>query len=216
MKKVYIVRRTSINEIRSNRNTLQQALKISIDCYPWDSGGYRPRVEGIVLNTGTSFYVQLKAYEKEIKATYRQINDDVYKDSCLEFFLNPDPSHGERYMNFEFNPLGTLLLCIGKNRFDRKAITNVSPKLFSINSSLDEESIRDYKDSFWSIEFEIPFDFLEDHYGKMGFNSGSKMSSNFYKCGDETSNPHFGCWNPVTSEYPDFHRPECFGELILE
>ena len=42
------------------------------------------------------------------------------------------------------------------------------------------------------------------------------MKGNFYKCGDDTKYPHFGCWNEVVWEEPDFHRPECFGDLILE
>ena len=41
------------------------------------------------------------------------------------------------------------------------------------------------------------------------------VRANFYKCGDKTAHPHFLSWNPVVSSKPDFHRPECFGELIL-
>ena len=38
---------------------------------------------------------------------------------------------------------------------------------------------------------------------------------NFYKC-DESLHPHFGSWNPIEAPAPDFHRPECFGKLMLE
>ena len=40
--------------------------------------------------------------------------------------------------------------------------------------------------------------------------------ANFYKCGDETLHPHFGCWNPVVAEEPNFHLPEFFGTLLCK
>ena len=39
------------------------------------------------------------------------------------------------------------------------------------------------------------------------------LKANFYKCGDKLSVPHYLSWNPVTTEKPDFHRPEYFGLL---
>ena len=44
---------------------------------------------------------------------------------------------------------------------------------------------------------------------------GVKLRGNFYKCGDLTRYEHYGMWNPVQSDTPDFHRPESFGELVL-
>lgn len=32
----------------------------------------------------------------------------------------------------------------------------------------------------------------------------------FYKCGDETGRPHYGSWQKVETDAPDFHRPEFF------
>jgi len=43
-----------------------------------------------------------------------------------------------------------------------------------------------------------------------------QASANFYKCGDETSVPHFVTWNPVNSANPDFHKPDFFGKLRFE
>ena len=41
-------------------------------------------------------------------------------------------------------------------------------------------------------------------------------SANFYKCGDDTTKPHYISWNPVKSINPDFHRPEHFGILNFQ
>ena len=43
----------------------------------------------------------------------------------------------------------------------------------------------------------------------------ARIRANFYKCGDKTAHPHFLSWSPVSTEKPDFHRPEFFGELYL-
>jgi hypothetical protein len=48
------------------------------------------------------------------------------------------------------------------------------------------------------------------------FSSGKRMKGNFQKCGDKTKFPHYGSWNRIDTPEPDFHRPEYFGDLILE
>jgi hypothetical protein len=68
---------------------------------------------------------------------------------------------------------------------------------------------------FFTISFVIPVSFLEGLYGKLDIQPGYRMAGNFQKCGDKTENPHCGCWNPILSPEPDFHRPECFGELVI-
>ena len=48
------------------------------------------------------------------------------------------------------------------------------------------------------------------------FGHGYTFRGNFYKCGDETAIPHYGMWNPVGTENADFHRPEYFGDFVIE
>jgi hypothetical protein len=40
-----------------------------------------------------------------------------------------------------------------------------------------------------------------------------KCKANFYKCGDELSQPHYLSWNNIKSGKPNFHLPEFFGEI---
>ncbi|MHB1455061.1 MAG: carbohydrate-binding family 9-like protein [Saccharofermentanales bacterium] len=42
-----------------------------------------------------------------------------------------------------------------------------------------------------------------------------KETGNFYKCGDKTDCPHYGCWNPILLPAPDFHVPAFFGDFIV-
>ena len=42
------------------------------------------------------------------------------------------------------------------------------------------------------------------------------IRANFYKCGDKTAHPHYLSWSPIDTPKPDFHRPDFFGELLLD
>lgn len=43
-----------------------------------------------------------------------------------------------------------------------------------------------------------------------------KMYGNLFKVGVETAIEHYVTYAPINTEEPDFHRPECFVEFILE
>jgi hypothetical protein len=45
---------------------------------------------------------------------------------------------------------------------------------------------------------------------------GMTATGNVYKCGDNLPVPHFISWNPITTENPDFHRPDFFGQMKFE
>jgi len=215
MEKIYLVKK--FNEEYAGRiNIWDEVPTADIDNCPWDENGYRPRSEAKVYYTDEAFHVLLKSFENEIKAVYENINDPVCKDSCLEFFINPAPETDNRYLNFEFNPLGTMLLGLGEGRNGRKLIELDWRKVFKVKTSVTKENLKDFSGPFWTVEFMIPFDFLRDIYGPVKFESGSKMRGNFYKCGDKTEFPHYLCWNNIINEKPDFHLPQFFGQLILE
>jgi len=190
---------------------------VLIDCYPWDENLYKPNTEVKLFYTDTHFHLNFKTRENAIKATYLEHFQPVYKDSCVEFFFKPNPQYDNRYLNFEINPFGKLLLGFGKDRFDRQLLKETNCEIFNIVPSITTEiQENDTSVVCWNIKYSIPFIFLEKYYGKLELKTGSIIYGNFYKCGDETPYPHFGCWNPINSPIPDFHRPECFGRLILK
>jgi hypothetical protein len=133
----------------------------------------------------------------------------------MEFFFKPDPEKDDRYLNFEMNPIGTVLIGLGIDRHGRVRVSEPS-EIFNIKTSVDKDDLSSYKGTYWSINYSIPFDFLEKYYGKLEFTSGKKLLANFYKCGDDSKYKHFGSWNIIDLPKPDFHRPEFFGELVLE
>lgn len=199
----------------NNEDIWDEIPKIEIGIFPWDTNGYKPESEAQMFYTDVDFRLRLSSKEKNIRAVNLNMNENVYEDSCLEFFLLPGLLGERKYMNFEFNALGVLLLGIGDGRNNR-IHPKINPDKFEIKASLNIENMKNYNGDLWTIEFKIPFDFLEEHYGRHDFLSGYKMKANFYKCGDKTEYPHYGCWNPIENLTPDFHLPQYFGELILE
>ncbi len=209
--KSYIIKKFS-QEMAIDWNLIQP---VSIGYYPWDKFQYQPKTEVRAYYTDEGMGIQFHVNEKEIIARHSNINDAVNKDSCVEFFINPDPVNCKKYINFEFNALGVFLLQIGENKSNRTFISEYDESFFNIKTSITKKNRASYHENFWTLEFFLPFCFFDRWYKELSIKNGSTLSGNFYKCGDETLRPHYGCWHPVDSEIPDFHRPECFGSLLL-
>lgn len=136
----------------------------------------------------------------------------VWEDSCVEFFMQRP--HEKTYRNFECNALGVLLAANHENREKAEKFS-----LDNMASILRHTSIRHrYEEgkevSDWALYLEIPkqtMGFLPNE-----FLSGEKIKANFYKCGDQTEEPHFLSWNPINTPEPDFHVPSFFGLLEME
>ena len=112
-------------------------------------------------------------------------------------------------MNFEMNSRGAFLSAVRTDRKNKTPIHEIAPD--------DMPRVTPFKgEDHWGVEAFFTLEFIKLAFGVEGFKSGDVIKGNFYKCGDETPVPHFGMWSPVDNETPDFHRPEFFGELIIE
>ncbi len=185
-----------------------------IDTYRWLGGGYEPRAEArLVFLPGYGFALRMNCAESNPRAVYGGYNEPVYTDSCMEFFaawaVGHDPRDG-RYMNMEMNARGTLLSCLGADRHARTPVRDITGgALPDVRGEILPES--------WSVTAGIPAALLGQVYGidPAVFAPGYAFRGNFYKCGDSTAVPHYGMWNPVGTDKPDFHRPEYFGDFVI-
>lgn len=152
-------------------------------------------------------HVRLQTKEQDILRRYTGFADPVYTDSCLEFFFAP--AEGERYFNFEVNPNGALFVGYGLKNPNRCRLYREDW------DSLLQLKPFDTEDG-WGIEMTVPVELIGYFVPDFRLYSGQVLRGNFYKCGDETVNPHFIAWSPVEAATPQFHLPEFFGKLILE
>ncbi len=179
-----------------------------IDLDPWPSGGEKVEAGFTLAHSGRHLLLKYKVREQAVLARYRNINDPVYKDTCVEFFI----SFGEEraYYNIEANCLGTCLVGYGPGKHDRKplAVEAISQIEHLANLKVANHG---QKERAWELTLRIPATVFTEH--RLENFSGLQARGNFYKCGDDLPEPHFLVWNPVTAPAPEFHRPGDFGAI---
>ncbi len=173
-----------------------------------DPSGYCPKVEFSVCYDSEGFHAHFKVHEKNPKACMTKHFEFVHLDSCVEWFINFDPQHTDRYFNFEVNATGVMNASFRKDRYIETPLTNEDAESLNIKAEVLDE--------FWTVDYTVPFDFIKKYIPDYEMKPGLKLPANVYKCGDETEIPHYGCWNMVDREHPDFHIPSYFGTMFVE
>jgi len=186
--------------------------EILIDKFCWDYP-FKPLSKAkLCLLKNQGICVKMWSYEDNPISICTQNNEYVNYDSCLEFFFNVFPEESNIYLNFEVNHLGTMLIQYGSGRGDRKFLSTLNVEYPTVTAFTDTDVLGEY----WGIEYTIPLDLIEAIYGKSDIKTNHIIRAALYKCGDNTGRPHYGSWQPIGTERPDFHRPEFFGELVIK
>ena len=153
---------------------------------------------------GKALYIRMECRESEPLARCREQDGRVWFDSCMEAFLGP--AREGSYMNLECNSIGTLLCSAGSEWYVRQNLAE---------SGLPRPAARcRVEKDWWELRLEVAAETLRGLWG-MELAPGGTLYANFYKCGDETEQPHFLSWSPVDLPEPNFHAPEFFGVLKL-
>jgi len=167
-----------------------------------------------------AMYVQFTVQDRFVRCVHATYGDPVYLDSCVEVFLQPRATGG--YVNLEVNCGGTLFCSHvedprrvpgGFARWQRVSREHASGIVIAGNLPpiVDPEVHGELE---WWIVMTIPFQVLGRYVQGAPPSPGDRWRANFYKCGDETSHPHWGSWSPVREL--NFHRPEDFGTIVFE
>lgn len=181
---------------------------ISISEYNW-GGNYRPNSTAkLSFIKQKGFLLQTSCEEENPKSVYFHDNEPVYRDSCLEFFMNFKPQiEGSGYINFECNANGALLCGYGTTKKDRNFIKDLGIPQPSVKACRGP--------NLWGYELFIPLSLIQEIYGNSSFRTGDLLKGNFFKCGDDTELPHYGSWTKIENPTPNFHLPEFFGTLEM-
>jgi hypothetical protein len=181
---------------------------VRVDIFLWRTG-YIPFVTAAVVYVKErGFAVHMVCAEQNPRTTCFALGSPVWEDSCMEFFANFAPEEVNSYINMETNSAGTLCCNFGESRKGRNPIAKMPVACPTVETEVADDS--------WSCDFFLPLETIGFLFGKEDFKRGDTIRANFYKCGDKTETEHYGCWNAVETENPDFHRPEFFGELVIE
>lgn len=177
------------------------AEKAVIGCSPW-AEKYPAKYDSYakLIETEDGIFVRMASFEKDPVRMVRDDRGEIWTDSCLEFFFMPDSRTGI-YYNFECNANRAMLAGRGTGRKNRERVTPMSgsAEFFSINAEI--------YDDFWQVTYRIPKPFVGVICEPRG---------NFYKCQESVpERMHFQCWSNISSEKPDFHKPEFFGRIVF-
>lgn len=188
----------------------QYAAKAPVATVNWPEYPERPEVEALIARSSHSLFLKFDVTEQSVRGTYTDDGSPVYQDSCVEFFVrHPDD---RRYLNFEFNCLGT---CDAARRQSRELAAPLVPTEYQRirrHASLGRTPVAiDDKATSWRLLIEIPFELMDLDPKALP----SALRVNFYKCGDLTKRPHYLSWSPIGLPAPNFHCPEYFGEALL-
>jgi hypothetical protein len=201
-----------------------EVAPLSVSHFLPESSPHRPQtLVRLVYDTqglhGQGLHGQFHVEDRFVRCVRTEYGSEVWKDSCVEYFVEPKPGRG--YFNFEFNSGGAFLVnhivdpprtADGFKEFVRLPESITRP--VKVRSSLPAVSEPEITEAVtWTLEFFIPFTLLENYVGRLGEVVGQTWRGNFFKCAEENSHPHWAAWSPV-DEF-NFHRPHCFGKLLF-
>jgi hypothetical protein len=198
----------------------ERAQTLEIRHFRPESSDHRPQTSARLLYDAKGIYGIFRVQDRYVRCVRTEYLDEVWKDSCVEFFAQPRPDRG--YFNFEFNCGGAFLCSYitnpertpdGFKEFTRlpASIGQTIQARSSLPRRIDPEITTPV---VWTLRFFIPFALFEHCLGPLGAIAGQVWRGNFFKCAEEISHPHWAAWAPV-DEF-NFHRPNCFGNLRFD
>jgi len=200
----------------------QSPAVVSLDHFHIRGSEHRPVTTCRLYHGPRAIHLRFDVQDKFVRCVHKGFQSHVFKDSCVEFFVQPKPDSG--YFNFETSAGGEMLLRYIKDpyRDERGRVMNTRDVTaeeaggITVRTLLKTpyESVNDEPINWW-VELSIPIDFLQNYVGPLADLPGQSWRANFYKCGDKTPMPHFGSWAPIGDKL-EFHQPSKFGTIIFE
>ena len=221
----YTVRRAALRpelEGKWEGQAWKDVEALTISSFRPESSDHRPETRVKLLYDDDGICGIYRVKDRYVRCVQTEFQSSVCEDSCVEFFVQPA---GKReYFNFEFNCGGAMLVYYvddptrsghGKGLKSYTRLTTEDCERVGIYHSMPrtvEPEIAE--EAEWILEFFVPFSLLSKYAGPLGKVAGQEWRANFYKCGDETSHPHWASWAPVAKL--NFHLPGCFETIVFE
>ena len=221
----YVVKRAAMAPGPQDQWTSQRwsaANTLEVNQFHPRSSDHRPITHAKALHDGERLYVLFRVQDRYVRCVRTTYQSLVSRDSCVEFFLQPDPQRG--YFNFELNCGGTMLLYYIEDptRTETSPFRKYTPVPHDLAATVQiwhslpariEAELTDDVD--WSLGCAVPFSLFEPYVGASRARPAHQWRGNFFKCGDETSQPHWASWSPI-GEILRFHQPDRFGAISFE
>lgn len=199
----------------------EDAIKknLTISSYHERSSAHRPEVFLSIEHDTKALFASFTVPDQYVIVTQKEYNSEVYRDSCVELFLQVPGVDG--YFNFEFSGGGAYrIFHIVDHRREGPLFKEFYPipyevgSLLAVKSTLPQELYPQEDNRLdWTLTVEIPLGFFQHFKEDLDF-SGS-WRGNAFKCAGDSSHPHWGSWAPIGEEC-NFHQPDKFGTFLFE
>jgi len=126
--------------------------------------------------------------------------DQLWDRDVAEVFLQPAGSEPRCYKEFEVSPNGCWI--------DLDIAPGVKRDL---KSGLRRRASVDEKNKTWNAALALPMKSLTAR-----FNPAEAWRVNFYRVEGSKEPRFYSAWRPTGTQAPNFHVPECFGELVFK
>lgn len=195
-------------------NSLEEiGSRFSVESLNWpEAFPYRPLTIITAAHSGNHLYLDFFVRCNYLRAVNYTDNSPVSEDSCVEFYVSTG-NNAESYNAFEFNCVGTINASACTASKECAPLPTDQLSRIRRYASVGTRPFEEVEGSFiWNVVVAIPLNMIGvDYKGEP-----VALRGNFNKCASATSQPHYLSWAPINSPTPDFHRPDCFGEIILD
>jgi hypothetical protein len=182
-----------------------------------EGSDHRPKVSLRLVHDDDHLYGLFQVRDRYVRAVNVGYQAPVCKDSCVEVFFQPDVGPG--YFNLEMSAGGSFLFYYVRDHqrteeafVDYSVVDEACGRRLTVKTTLPQRIDPEIdRPVTWYAQFVIPVAALEPYCGRIGVLKQRSWRGNFYKCGDETSHPHWITWAPLTML--NYHLPECFDTL---
>lgn len=195
-------------------NALEECgTRLSVDSLNWpEEFPYRPLTVVTAAHSPQAVYIDFLVRCNYLRAENYTDNSPVSSDSCVEFFVAPDPALPGDYISIGINCIGTVRATAHKADGTSRLLAPEQLKRIRRYASVGTRPFCEVEGSFiWSVTVAIPLDLIGIDYKGCPV----EILGNFNKCATATSQPHYLSWAPINSPAPDFHRPEAFAPITL-
>ena len=178
--------------------------------FPWDfQTGKKQRTTVKLLRDENNLYVGYECEDFAITATYDKRDDPVYKDDCVEIFINTNPA-ADHYFGFEMNATGVLYDYFYSYPLRHDMTPNLEGILLkteirgTLNQSTDQ-------DRGWTLEVAIPFKSLNVSPKK-----GDQWRIQLNRWDGTEPDRRLSMWSNSGMKKANPHNPERFGNLLFK
>ena len=156
----------------------------------------------------SALFLRFDCDDRDIWATEVNRDAPLWEEEVVELFIAPGVSDPDAYVEIEVNPLGTVFDARVANPDGRRDTMRVDA---SWNASGLDVVVSRPKTAAWRVDVVVPWsDLCIGPPPRLGRANYGRIER------PRDAVPEFSCWSPTKVSPPDFHKPACFGRLILD